>query len=73
MSKTVLDLNLASDQELERITGLSKESAKKIVDYRKLNGPFADWEDLKQVPGYTNQMAETLRRHSVTIGGKAAA
>jgi competence protein ComEA len=67
-----IDLNTATQQELERIQGLGKDHAKKIMDFRSQNGPFKGWEDLKRVPGISGEMLETLKRQGCTVGGKAA-
>ena len=43
------DLNTASVELLEHISGLNKSSAKEIVNYRNANGRFTDREQLKKV------------------------
>jgi competence protein ComEA len=71
MSKN-LDLNTATEQELTTVPGINKDNAKKIVEYRKQNGSFKSWEDLKQIPGLPGTMLDTLKHHGCTVGGKAA-
>lgn len=72
MSNNLMDLNTATEQQLLAIQGIGKDHAKKIVDFRKQNGSFKTWEDLKRVPGVPGTMLETLKRHGFTVGPKAA-
>jgi competence protein ComEA len=67
-----IDLNTATQQELERIQGIGKDNAKRIVDFRNQNDSFKSWEDLKRVPGITGEILDTLKRQGCTVGGKAA-
>ncbi len=46
-----VDLNTASVSLLRHVSGLNQLTARRIVDYRKEHGPFADREQLKQVEG----------------------
>jgi len=46
-----LDLNTAVIDELVKISGIGPGTAKKIIKYRKENGPFKSIEDLLNVPG----------------------
>jgi len=44
-------VNTAAADELMAVLGLSKKDAEAIVDYRKANGTFAEFDALKKVPG----------------------
>ena len=47
-----VNINTASAQELdEKLSGIGPTLAQRIVDYRKLHGPFAKIEDLNEVSG----------------------
>ena len=46
-----LDLNRASQDELETLPGIGPAKASAIVEHREANGPFADPGDLRDVPG----------------------
>ena len=46
-----LFINVAKPDEITTILGLSAKDAEGIVEYRKTNGPFADFEAVKKVPG----------------------
>ena len=47
-----VDLNTASQQELESVKGIGPAKAKAILDYRTKNGPFKAVDDLAKVPGF---------------------
>jgi len=55
-----IDINMASEQQLERIPGLGPVRANAIVNYRKANGIFKTKEDLEQVPGIGPTLAESI-------------
>ena len=46
-----VDLNLASQAQLETLPGVGQVTASAIIDYRTRYGPFESIEDLMQVPG----------------------
>lgn len=46
-----VNLNTASEYVLQNISGLNRKLAKKIVDFRSSQGPFASREDLLRVSG----------------------
>ena len=46
-----VDLNTASVPLLRHVSGLNQLTARRIVDYRKEHGPFADREQLHEVEG----------------------
>ncbi len=50
-----LNLNFASEEELNALPGISKKMAEKIVEFRNRNGGFFSLEDLKEVPGVTDK------------------
>lgn len=62
----LLDLNRASEADLDRLPGVGKTRAKAILAYRERNGPFADPADLSKVPGLGRRLAERLARQ-VTV------
>ena len=71
MSKN-LELNAMNEHELERIQGVTRDHARKIVDHRKQHGSFKSWEEVKQVQGISGDLLDTLKRYGVHVGGKAA-
>ena len=67
-----VNINTASEVELEKLTGVGPAKAKAIVDDRKKNGPFTVTDDLKRVKGIGNKNFEKLRSE-ITVDGDAAA
>ena len=47
----VININTDNSTRLEELPGIGQVLAKRIVDYRTLNGPFANIEGIKNVPG----------------------
>jgi competence protein ComEA len=47
----LINLNWATQAELESLPGIGPEMARRILDYRDQNGPFASIEAIQQVPG----------------------
>jgi competence protein ComEA len=64
-----VDLNSASEEQLQEVPGIGPALAKKIVDFRKENGPFKTVEDLLKVRGVGEKSLERLRPH-LTVGKK---
>ncbi|HEX5044920.1 MAG TPA: helix-hairpin-helix domain-containing protein [Candidatus Polarisedimenticolaceae bacterium] len=64
-----VDLNAASEGELQEVPGIGPSLAKKIVDFRKENGPFKSVDDLLKVRGVGEKSLEKLRPH-LTVGKK---
>ncbi len=46
-----INVNQASEKELEKIPGLGPKLSQRIVEYRNINGPFRRIEDLVKVRG----------------------
>ena len=51
VNKVGVNLNLASVELLKYVAGLSRTTAKRIVEYRDKHGVFSSREELKKVPG----------------------
>ncbi|MGZ4814422.1 MAG: ComEA family DNA-binding protein [Terriglobales bacterium] len=65
-----IDLNSASEQELEQVGGIGPERARRIVEQR----PFQSWDDLKnKVEGFSDKLVEDLKEAGATIGSRKAA
>lgn len=47
----LVNINIASSEELQQLEGIGPSMAKKIIDYREENGYFSDIEELKNVSG----------------------
>lgn len=47
-----VNINTATQTELESLSGIGPSTALKIIEYRIQNGEFSDIEDIKNVPRY---------------------
>ena len=55
-----LNLNTATQEELESLPGIGPSKATDILAYREANGPFATLEDLANVTGIGESTVESL-------------
>jgi competence protein ComEA len=62
----LVDVNLASQEELETLTGIGPSIAQKIVEYREANGPFIIVEDLLNVEGIGPATLDEIRDEIMT-------
>ena len=65
VGKVKVNINVASQQELESINGVGASTAKKIIDYREKNGYFKSVEDLTNVSGIGKSKVESIREFVV--------
>ena len=66
-----IDLNSASQSQLESLPGIGPVIAGRIVAYRQANGPFLNVEDLLGVTGIGPSILEKIEG-LVTVGGMPA-
>lgn len=62
-----VNLNTATQEELDALPGIGPVLAQRIVEYRDANGPFTSPEDLKQISGIGDKIFENLK-DNVTTG-----
>jgi competence protein ComEA len=67
----VVNINTATQAELEALQGIGPAKAKAIVDHRKKNGPFKAPNDLEKVNGIGPGIMKRLRK-DITVGGAPA-
>jgi len=53
-SWAAVNINTATQSELEGVKGLGPSKAKAIIEYREKNGPFKSVDDLDKVKGFGN-------------------
>jgi competence protein ComEA len=58
---SVVSVNNATVEQLKVLPGIGDVTARSIVEYRKVHGPFAQAEDLLQVKGIGPQTLEKIR------------
>ena len=67
-----VDLNSATQAELESIKGIGPTKAKSIVDHRAKNGPFKSITDLEKVRGFGKASVAKLGKEFSVGEAKAA-
>jgi len=60
-SRLTVDINKASKEELESISGIGEVIAGRIIEYRTQFGPFNNLEDLKNVKGIGERKIELTK------------
>lgn len=60
-ANAVVNINSATQTELETLPGIGPSTALKIVNYREKNGKFKSIEDIKQVPGIGDAKFEGIK------------
>lgn len=62
-NNNLVNINTATQTELETLTGIGPSIALKIINYRKENGKFKNIEDIKNVPGIGNSKYESIKNN----------
>mgnify|MGYP000100213103 CR=1 FL=1 len=60
-SLQLVNINTASQEELESLPGIGPALAKQIIAYRTVNGPFKVIEDILDVPGIGPKTFEKIK------------
>lgn len=67
-----VNINTATEAELETLNGIGPAKAKAIVDYRKKQGGFKSIDDLENVDGIGSKTLSNIRK-DLTLTGKTTA
>ncbi len=62
-ASSIVNINTATQTELETLPGIGPSTALKIINYRKENGKFSSIEDLKNVNGIGDNKFEALKKY----------
>ena len=62
-----VDLNSATQTQLDTVKGIGPAKAKAIIEYRTKNGPFKSVDDLEKVKGFGKKSVDKLRSE-LTVG-----
>jgi competence protein ComEA len=63
----LVNINTASQTELERLPGIGPALANRIIAHRNAHGPYQSIDELESIDGISQRMVDELRR-LVTIG-----
>ena len=61
-----ININTATVEELQKLTGIGQAKAQSIIDYRNKNGGFKDIEEIKNVQGIGESAFEKIK-DNITI------
>jgi competence protein ComEA len=67
-----VNINTATEAELETLNGIGPEKAKAIVEYRKKQGGFKSIDELENVEGIGSKTLSNLRK-DLSLTGKTTA
>jgi competence protein ComEA len=67
-----VDLNTATQAQLESVNGIGPVKARAIIEYRARNAPFKNVDDLASVKGFGKKTVDKVRSE-VTVGGGSSA
>lgn len=56
-----VDINTATQSELDTLPGIGETLAKRILDYRSTNGPFKSIEDIRNVSGIGQKRYDDIK------------
>ena len=59
--KEKININTATQTQLETLSGIGPSTALKIINYREQNGKFKEIEDIKNVPGIGDAKFENIK------------
>ncbi len=66
-----VNVNTATQEQLESLNGIGPAKAKAIIDYRQKNGGFKTVDELEQVPGIGKGLLGKIK-NDVTLSGESS-
>lgn len=64
----LVDINTAGLEELDKIPEVGATIAQRIIDYRTVNGPFKEIEEIQKVKGIGSGVTYSKMRDFITVG-----
>ena len=68
IAMATVNLNTATKDDLDKVTGIGPVKAQSIIDYRKKNGPFKSVDELENVKGFGSKSVKKVRSE-LTVDG----
>ncbi|MBS4018606.1 ComEA family DNA-binding protein [Azonexus hydrophilus] len=66
MAMAAVNINTATEAELDAVKGIGPGKARAIVEHRDKNGPFKSVDDLTNVKGFGKKSIDKLRSELTT-------
>jgi competence ComEA-like helix-hairpin-helix protein len=60
-NEDMIDLNVASAEDLKDVSFMGDKRAKALVIRREKHGPFKSWRDIETIPGFSTVMVRALQ------------
>lgn len=60
-----VNINHASKEEIETLSGIGAKRAQAIIDYREENGPFQSVEELRNISGIGEKTVENIKEEVI--------
>ncbi|MBI1911676.1 MAG: helix-hairpin-helix domain-containing protein [Deltaproteobacteria bacterium] len=61
------NLNTIGVDELSNLPMVGRRRAELIIKYRNEHGPFRSWDDLNNIPGFSQGMVNDLREGGASL------
>ncbi|MEZ0233119.1 MAG: ComEA family DNA-binding protein [Methylophilaceae bacterium] len=68
---SAVNINTATQDELQSVTGIGPKKSLAIIEYRKQHGAFKSINDLDNVKGFGPKIIEKIKDEISVKGGKA--
>ncbi|MDD3352953.1 helix-hairpin-helix domain-containing protein [Zoogloea sp.] len=69
LALAAVNINTATQSDLDGVKGIGPSKAQAIIEYRTKNGPFKNLDDLKNVKGFGEKSIDKLKGELTVSGG----